>query len=215
MIVVNILESIDMSNTWYDHADPQWIDATRRLDMSSHYNRFLSLLNPGACILDLCCGAGRDSLYFSNLGYDVEALDNSAYMCQLTREYTHGKVMVHCSDVQMFTPNKQYDAVWAMAALVHADDSELKQMFNTISNILKPNGIFYTMFKLADVEWTDANGRYFNAISEDKIKHLLIQSGIQTESVYIEPDLMGRDTKWLSIVSKNNHSHKYDEGFSF
>ena len=44
-------------------------------------------LRQGCRILDLGCGSGRDSKYFSGKGYDVVAVDPSPTMCRKTAEY--------------------------------------------------------------------------------------------------------------------------------
>ena len=41
--------------------------------------KIISLLriNPGACILDLCCGTGRHSLEFARQGFQVTGVDRT------------------------------------------------------------------------------------------------------------------------------------------
>lgn len=186
---------------WYNSADNEWITTTRQVDVSEHYSVFLNAINKDVHILDLGCGAGRDSLYFHNLGFKVDAIDNSKYMCELTNTYTQGQVQVYEMDITNFNPPYKYDAIWAMASLVHADDKELDAMLERISNILKPNGVFYTMLKEVDHEWTDAKGRYYNAIDADKLTTKLEKYGFAINTIYTTEDKLGRPEKWICVLA--------------
>lgn len=51
-------------------------------------DKFLALLQPNAYILDFGCGSGRDTKYFMEHGYRVEATDGSEELCKLASTYT-------------------------------------------------------------------------------------------------------------------------------
>ena len=73
---------------YYDENAEVFINETRNVDFSSVQNLFLSKLGKDSLILDFGCGSGRDTKYFLNQGYSVEAADGSAEMCRAARRYT-------------------------------------------------------------------------------------------------------------------------------
>ena len=73
---------------WYQDHTAEFIARTADVDMTLHYSRFLEHVVPGGRILDLGCGAGKASLYFTQKGYQVLAVDGCklhARACRLPR----------------------------------------------------------------------------------------------------------------------------------
>ncbi len=60
---------------YYNQNADAFIEGTQTADMSEQYRFFLKNLSPGGKLLDLGCGSGRDSAYFSSLGFEVTAVD--------------------------------------------------------------------------------------------------------------------------------------------
>ena len=73
---------------YYEQNAENFIRETRDVDFSEVQELFLSKLEKGALILDFGCGSGRDTKYFSDRGYLVEAVDGSAEMCRAASRYT-------------------------------------------------------------------------------------------------------------------------------
>ena len=75
-------ETID----YYNNNAVKFATGTINVDMSTIQNKFLAYLKEGGRILDLGCGAGRDTKYFLSQGYDVEAVDGSEELCKMASE---------------------------------------------------------------------------------------------------------------------------------
>ena len=68
----------------YDDRDAeQFFRDTVEVEMSALYAPFLAHIPKSGRILDAGCGSGRDSRYFLQQGYKIEAFDASAEMCRL------------------------------------------------------------------------------------------------------------------------------------
>lgn len=63
------------TDTWYTAHAEAFLEATEHIDMGALRGPFLDLLSPGAVILDVGCGSGRDSLAFLHKGFRVVALE--------------------------------------------------------------------------------------------------------------------------------------------
>ena len=59
---------------------------------SGHLPRFLAALSPGARILELGCGGGRDAEAMIAAGCDVDATDGCAALAELAAERIGGRV---------------------------------------------------------------------------------------------------------------------------
>ena len=79
-----------------------------------------SLLAPGARVLELGCGEGRDSVFFASCGCDVTAVDVSAAGLRkaerLARSVGVGVRWVH-GDAARYLPTGQFDFVYSCGAI--------------------------------------------------------------------------------------------------
>ena len=71
-------QTVNYYNQWAE----RYCSETLHVDMSFCRKKFLSYLGTKGKILDAGCGCGRDSRYFLEQGYQVEAFDASEEMCK-------------------------------------------------------------------------------------------------------------------------------------
>ena len=74
--------------TYYTNNAQLFTEGTVNVDFTSTQNKFLDKLPSGASILDFGCGSGRDTKYFHEMGYEVEAIDGSEELCRFASEYS-------------------------------------------------------------------------------------------------------------------------------
>ena len=111
---------------YYEQNAENFIRETRNVDFSEVQELFLSKLEKGALILDFGCGSGRDTKYFSDRGYLVEAVDGSAEMCHAASRYTG--IEVKQMLFQELEEYEKYDGIWACASILHLTHNELKEV---------------------------------------------------------------------------------------
>lgn len=73
--------------------------------------------------MDFGCGSGRDTRYFLDQGYQVEAVDGSKEMCRLAARYT-GMEVRHMF-FQELSEKKKYDGIWACSFILDLPLQEL------------------------------------------------------------------------------------------
>ena len=185
---------------YYDENAEVFINETRNVDFSSVQNLFLSKLKKDALILDFGCGSGRDTKYFLDQGYSVEAVDGSVEMCYAASRYTGIKVKQIL--FQELKEQGKYDGIWACSSILHLTVAELKDVLKKMSTALKRNGIAYVSFKYGTFEGK-RNGRYFIDMTEDTFAKLLKDiDGFEIEEQWITGDVREDrgDERWLNLI---------------
>lgn len=99
-------------------------------------------------ILELGCGQGRDSLFFSQIGHNVEAIDVSSNAIEFVNKTKNllgiNNLNASVSDISQpfkFDPDS-FDLVYSNLALQFFDMDQMKLIFQNISNVLKPKSKF-------------------------------------------------------------------------
>ena len=185
---------------YYDNNVKTFVESTVNVDFTLTQNRFLEKLKKDAYILDFGCGSGRDTKYFLEYGYKVDAVDGSVELCRFASEYT-GIEVKHML-FQELNEIEKYDAIWACSSILHLPMKELLSVMRKISAALKPDGILYTSFKYSEFEG-ERNGRYFTDMTEDKFKNFLIPiPELEIEELWITTDVRpGRgEERWLNLI---------------
>lgn len=185
--------------TYYNTHAQSFTQSTRGVDFTAIQNKFLDKLPAGALILDFGCGSGRDTRYFLDQGYRVEAIDGSEELCRLAGEYTG--IEVKCMLFQELQDTDRYDAVWACSSILHLTYDDLISVLEKIARALKDKGLLYTSFKYGTEEG-ERNGRYFTDMTEEKLTGLLEKvPDFEIEEQWITSDVRpGRgEEKWLNL----------------
>ena len=188
--------------TYYNQNADTFIAGTQNADMSEQYRFFLKHITPGGKLLDLGCGSGRDSAYFSALGFDVTAIDGSEELCKRVKE-NHG-IEALCLRFEDIDFQAEFDAIWACASLLHVKKADMPNVMEKVSASIKPGGILYASFKYGSDEHT-SNGRFFNDYTEHDLDSLLIPKTHLTLLEYwitedVRPERIGE--RWLNILLK-------------
>ena len=187
-----------MSADYYDDNAQSFYDSTVDVDMVGFYCKFLPLVGAEGRILDLGCGSGRDTKYFVDLGYKVDAIDASKEMVRLA-SIKSGLEVKHMS-FELFSPGLQYDGIWACASLLHVEPKALKSMLVQISHWLNISGVLYASFKYGDgVRVKD--GRTFTDMDEHQLKVLLSAADLILKESWVTYDQRPeRNEKWLNAL---------------
>jgi SAM-dependent methyltransferase len=139
------------------YADEALAYATRAGDGASrHLEAFLRRLAPGARILELGCGAGRDSEAMLAQGFDVDPTDGTEAMVRQAEVRLGRSVGVMRFDE--LKAEAAYDGVWANASLLHVPRLALPDVLSRVFKALKPGGVHVATYKTGHGEGRDAWG---------------------------------------------------------
>lgn len=190
-----------MSKTidYYNNNADEFFESTVNADMCDQYRIFEKYLPEHARVLDCGCGSGRDTKYFLERGYAVEAFDASQELCKKASELTGIEVQnMLFQDMQY---ESEFDGVWACSSLLHVPADELVDTFEKIARALKSGGIFYASFKYGEYSG-ERNGRYFTDLNEHGVERLIHNiPELTIRETAISTDVRpGRDEKWLNLI---------------
>lgn len=156
--------SDDQTLAWYEREAPRYVVAmaqgSARSLSEGFLASFLPRLAPGAHVLELGCGGGRDTLAMLQRGFVVDATDGAAAMAHETQALTGQPARVLRFD--QLVAVDAYDAVWAHASLHHQPLAGLADVLGRIARALRPGGWFFANYKLGDGDARDNLGRLYN-----------------------------------------------------
>ncbi len=189
-----------MIKEYYNFNASDMIENTLKVDLKPIYERFESHLKPGAKILDVGFGSGRDSLHFEAKSYEVVSIDFAQEV------YNRGKILLNTEvllvDVRDIRYKNEFDGIWASAVFFHFTENELKDVLTKCADALKDKGVVYISFKYGTEE-INRHGRYFNDYDEAKFKHLMSKVP-QFEIAEIWKTTDARENKnsqyWLNVI---------------
>lgn len=173
---------------------------TLHADVTDQLETFTALLPERARILDVGCGSGRDSRYFLDKGYRVSATDPSEQMARQAATYLG--IAVQTREAIEIAEKNYYDGIWACASLIHVPASRLSQNLETLAASLTGEGKLYMSFKYGTSSGWDSEGRYINAMDEQRI-HALLDSMHNLKILQIWTSasaLAGSSDTWLNIL---------------
>lgn len=184
---------------YYNINAKKFTEGTVNVDFTETQNKFIDKLATGVSILDFGCGSGRDTKYFIEHGYAVEAIDGSEELCKLAGVHT-GIEIKHMLFQDLQEVDK-YDAIWACSSILHLPYTDLVDVMKKMVTALKDNGLIYTSFKYGTFEGI-RNGRYFIDMTEDSLEKLLQDvDELEVEETWVTSDVRpGRgEEKWLNL----------------
>lgn len=185
---------------YYDSYADEFYKSTVNIEFTTMQDYFLTKLKKGSNILDFGCGSGRDTKYFFEQGYNVEAIDGSVELCKLASEYSGIKVKNIL--FQELLEVDKYDGIWACSSILHLPVEELAEVMRKMMIALKKNGIMYISFKYG-IFAGERNGRYFTDMTEAVFAEFLSRiDGLKVEEQWITSDVRpGRgEEKWLNLI---------------
>jgi mutator protein MutT len=195
---------------FYSNNASTYYDDTLANDVNHVCERFLSalhmpskrsLLSSNADkqhILDLGCGAGRDSKVFIDAGFTVTALEASKELAVLAEEHI-GQPVLNMRYQQLQVKNT-YDGIWACASLLHCPKSQIEYVMQNCIDALKEGGVFYFSFKHGEGERLDDWGRFFNDYTVESLKDLIAKfDELDVIELWQETELLrGKDQTWIN-----------------
>ena len=185
---------------YYEKNAKKYIDETFDCDMKEQYDFFLQYMPEKGKILDIGFGSGRDMIYFSSEGYEIEGIDPTLSFVENMKEKGFDVQRLYAEELSY---ENKFDGIWACASLLHVKRVDLIETLKKCRNALKMNGIMYCSFKYGNCEIIN-DGRYFNYLNEESLKEFLNIDNFKVVDIKLSDDVkMNRSGgKWINIILK-------------
>ncbi len=177
------------------HSDKPPISLVKNMDKVLH----------GSAV-DLCCGAGTNSIFLAKQGFDVVGIDISKSAVKIAKRRADKerlKIDFRVGDVLKFDLDKRMDFALDRGCFHHVPPGRRMEFAMNLAGLVKPGGKFQLM------AFSDRNG-FEKSLSEDDIRKtfsLFFHIDEISEEVHTEPDgsriymhvaLMTRLNDWVA-----------------
>ena len=157
-------------------------------------------VRPGARVIDVGCGCGRDMGWFEAQGIHVVGVDLSLAMLDWARCVTTGSLML--ADMRRLAlRDASFEGAWCSASLLHLPKREAPGALGAIRRILKPGGMLMLGVQEGDCEcweggYVEGGMRFFARYGRAEMEALLADAGFTVREIDVECT----HRPWMSFV---------------
>ncbi|MGE8130062.1 class I SAM-dependent methyltransferase [Methylobacterium sp. NPDC080182] len=190
--------------SYYERHAERYADATLPIDTANRIARFATMVPRGGRVLDAGCGSGRDLIGLREAGLKPEGLELSPRLAVIARR--NSNVPVHVADIcSPGLPLSSFDAVWAMASLLHVERDDIEVALRSLNQLLVPGGLLFATLKSGTGRARDEGGRWFTLYEPRGWSGRLRNAGFSEVSVETER-LVGMSpepaTGWIASLAR-------------
>lgn len=192
----------------HDKLDP--IKAQKKRDeLNKFIKTSLSNIPKNAKVLEIGSGAGENSRYISELGYNITASDVADDFIKVTSQQGINTIKFNALEDEF---KEKYFAILCWRVFVHFTKDDALKVIKKVYNNLEKNGIFIfnamnREAKEVDNEWLDFQGeyhmgveRYYNYFLKEDLDSMIDETKFEIQDFHTEG---GKEkNKWLVYVLK-------------
>ena len=190
----------------YDKTVDEYVKIISSFEQLPQLEIFANLMPAKGKILDLGCGPGQHSKFFSDLNFNVTGIDLSKNMISRARS-KYRNIDFKVMDIyNLKFDNLFFDGIWASASLLHIEKSKVLKVLIDLKKILKDDGYIYISLKVGNGEKLIKDDRYngvpkfFSFFQPIEIEEFLDISGLQIFEKDIVNERKTYDTNsWLHL----------------
>lgn len=126
---------------YYNDFADAWADAWYKNETLLPYlKEFIKLLPQNPKVLDLCCGAGYESMRLKNLGAEVVGMDLSTKSIAIAKE-RNKDIKFYVQDMlKPYTYSGMFNGIVCIAGIIHIEEKELKVAFKNMHDVTLNDG---------------------------------------------------------------------------
>jgi SAM-dependent methyltransferase len=190
---------------FYQEQAADYFAATARIDPTSFLKPLAERLPPGAAILDVGCGSGRDLKWFKERGFAATGFEQAPELARRAREHSGCPVIEGDFCTYDFS-RLSYDAVILVGALVHLPESALAPTLRRILQALKPDGLLYLTLKEGRGPQPADDGRTFILWPENRLRQIFADLELTILDFSRNTSKLRLSDTWLGFILKRRES---------
>ncbi len=184
---------------FYNEKCRDYFETTVNVDPSSFLKPLLKWLWPGATVLDIGCGSGRDLLWLKKRGFRPDGLERASKLAELARKYSGCPVNEADFTTYDFS-QKQYDALLLIGALVHLEPYKLKSVLSKFCKALKDKGHILLTLKEGSGIKHASDGRIFTLWQRSDLELLLKDLDFTILDFSRQTSAISQSETWLGFL---------------
>jgi ADP-ribose pyrophosphatase YjhB (NUDIX family)/ubiquinone/menaquinone biosynthesis C-methylase UbiE len=159
-------------------------------------------LRPGARVLDMGCGPGRDVRFLGEMGFQAVGLDRSAGMLAEARRRVTAPFVQADMRALPFADGS-FDGVWACASLLHVPRDEAPGVLAEVHRVVEHGHLFLTVKRGEGEAWVESEHgpRFFTYYHPAEVELLVERAGFRVLEQWENPDQTGREHPWVHVVA--------------
>ena len=168
---------------------------------------FISNLT-GLEVLDVGCGPGRDSKYFSEHGLTVTGIDLTDKFIHMASQNVPAAKFILMDMRQLDFPADSFAGIWACASFLHLPKKDAPATLLGFKNVLKTGGLLYFSVKQGEGEKFVAKEEYrgqtkfFAFYTLLELQKLFAATGL--EIIQTSQDVKKNNT-WINIFARKQN----------
>ena len=184
---------------FYRENHREYFERTFNIDPSTFLSHLTARLSPGAYILDVGCGSGRDLLWLKNRGFSVMGFERSPELAELARKSAGCEVLEGDFTSYDFSSIRA-DAVIIIGALVHIPQAGFAAVLRNIAAALKENGMMLITAKEGTSAAEGADGRVFYLFRNEELEIIFTLLGFRIHDFSRDLSKTGTGETWLRYL---------------
>jgi len=192
-------ETLQKMIDFYRENHSKYFERTFNIDPSSFLSPLAAKLPPGAFILDVGCGSGRDLLWLKNRGFPVMGFERSPELAGLARK-SAGCGVIEGDFTSYDFSSIRADAVILIGALVHVPHDDFAAVLLRIAEALKENGLMLITAKEGTGTAKGVDGRIFYLFQDRDLKVIYTSLGFQLLGFSRDLSKTGTGEIWLRYL---------------
>lgn len=158
----------EIMKDYYDNNAESYHERAMRYDSGLFLGWMKKYLWPGAYVLDVGCGSGRDLYWMTRKGFKAVGLDCCVPLLEIARDLFGGNYLE--ADYSEFDFSFfSVDCVTCVSSLVHIPHDKLWGIVSRIACSLKEKGFFYISLKKGKDVYRATDGRIFYLWNKDDL----------------------------------------------
>ena len=194
--------SMHMTIPGYYHTHcGQYHARTFHIDPAPFLSAFVEMLPPGAHVLDIGCGSGRDLLWLTKRGFRATGFDASPGLASLARQHSGCTVIEGDFEIYDFS-NLRADALLLSGALVHLPHDRMKPVLQSVLRAVagRHSALVYLSLKEGEAAYTDKQNRVFHPWRDPDARAVFHEIGLEMTHFSRTSSRLGTGEVWLGYV---------------
>lgn len=204
----DVQRRLSSNRAYYDRFAAEVAERNARRDYSRAMSGFTGLLEAGATILDVGCGAGAHMLCFERMGFRALGVEPSSEMRRLAK--AKGLEVVEGSFETLGALElPAVSGIWCAASLLHVPTDEVAGALKALRARLPESGpLFITVRLGSGGDWDKWDGekqeeaRFLQLFSREELETELMANSLAIVETWTKHSAIGKSSEWISFIAK-------------